>query len=558
MDLAVGLIVVFAGLALVIRPFTSVSLLLFVLGLSLIIAGIAELLHRQTGPRRSVWFTATLATGLMILGLAILLLPALTLRMIILLVALALVVHGIRDVIMGIIEREQRWAQLLGGSASVIFGVLALTWRDVTVLVLGAIFGLWLALFGVRMLLSTITDTRSGITTAAKVRTLVWPRVALSALSLTLAVLLAFAGNALIGKHSPDEFYAAPAVVPTEPGKLLRAEAFTQQVPDGSTGWRILYTTTRGEGEPAIASGIVVVPDGVAEAPIVAWAHGTTGGAVSCAPSLLADPFVAGALMNASEVLDAGWAIVATDYIGLGADAPHMYMVGQPAARSVLDAVRAAQQLQEASLGTQVAVWGHSQGGGAALWAGGVAVTYAPELDIVGVAAMAPAANLPAMIGQLADEAAGTVVGPLVLSGFAARYDDVRVTDYLHPTATLMFQETNARCWSDPSMIVSLLGAAAIDRPIWSAAPTSGPLADRLEENVPRLPIPAPLLIAQGDADTLVLPEGQQAYVDSLHTAGQEVDYRTYEGKDHMGVVSAGSPLRDELMLWTAARFAGE
>src|ERR1700749_1614375 len=38
--------------------------------------------------------------------------------------------------------------------------------------------------------------------------------------------------------------------------------------------------------------------------------------------------------------------------------------------------------------------WGHSQGGQAALFAGMIAKTYAPELQLIGVAAAAPATDL--------------------------------------------------------------------------------------------------------------------------------------------------------------------
>jgi len=79
-------------------------------------------------------------------------------------------------------------------------------------------------------------------------------------------------------------------------------------------------------------------------------------------------------------VLDRGWAIVATDYVGLGASPPHPYLVGRPEARSVLDAVRAARTLRPAHLAPKTVVWGHSQGGGAALWTGIVAPSYAPAL----------------------------------------------------------------------------------------------------------------------------------------------------------------------------------
>ena len=72
------------------------------------------------------------------------------------------------------------------------------------------------------------------------------------------AGLLASAGLLVQRGHPrPDAFYDIPAEVPAEPGRLLRAEPFRTQVPDGASAWRILYTTTRDDGVPAVASGLV-------------------------------------------------------------------------------------------------------------------------------------------------------------------------------------------------------------------------------------------------------------------------------------------------------------
>jgi pimeloyl-ACP methyl ester carboxylesterase len=85
--------------------------------------------------------------------------------------------------------------------------------------------------------------------------------------------------------------------------------------------------------------------------------------------------------------------IVATDYVGLGTAGPHPYLIGQGEARSVLDSVRAARQMPQLSLQPATVVWGHSQGGHAALWAGALAPSYAPDVHVLAVAALAPASD---------------------------------------------------------------------------------------------------------------------------------------------------------------------
>ena len=93
-------------------------------------------------------------------------------------------------------------------------------------------------------------------------------------------------------------------------------------------------------------------------------------------------------------MLDRGFVIAATDYAGLGGQGMHPYLIGLSEARAVLDSVRAARQLPDAAAGDRFAVWGHSQGGHAALFTGEQAASYAPELKLVGVAAAAPATYL--------------------------------------------------------------------------------------------------------------------------------------------------------------------
>jgi hypothetical protein len=107
---------------------------------------------------------------------------------------------------------------------------------------------------------------------------------------------------------SPDSFYAAPAHVPSSPGALLRVEPFTTGIPSDVRAWRILYTTTRNVGVPAVASAIVLeakdTPAG--PRPVIAWAHGTTGIAEGCAPSLASAPLGSGAMPALPEVIAKG------------------------------------------------------------------------------------------------------------------------------------------------------------------------------------------------------------------------------------------------------------
>ena len=124
---------------------------------------------------------------------------------------------------------------------------------------------------------------------------------------------------------------------------------------------------------------------------VLAWTHGTWGVVSRCAPSLSPNFWT---VTPALDAVKRGYVVVAPDYPGLGSDGVHPFLVGVDTGRSVLDGVRAARQIAGAAAGSRLAVWGESQGGHAALWTGQVAQSYAPGLQLVGVAAAAPPTDL--------------------------------------------------------------------------------------------------------------------------------------------------------------------
>jgi acetyl esterase/lipase len=52
----------------------------------------------------------------------------------------------------------------------------------------------------------------------------------------------------------------------------------------------------------------------------------------------------------------------------------------------------------------------------------------------------------------------------------------------------------------------------------------------------------APILIAQGTADTTVFPTYTDQLKDQLVNAGDQVTYNKYPGVNHVGVVTTGEP----------------
>jgi len=551
----VGLVAVGVGMALTLRPFSSLDALRFFVAAGLILAGLGELAGNvEAGSLRLDRVTGGL---LLATGLVAAVAPGLTVRGVAIVVGVGMLLSGGARLGGGWRGQvDERYAAIVGGLAGVVFGVLALAWPDVTILVVALFVGPVVVVFGAREMFLAVRGFRPKKPLSRR-RSRIWLRGARATGALLVALVLVLV-SALVHQASPTvpSFYSWSGSLPDKPGVLLRQEPTTTGMPAGSRAVRILYTTTGLDGKITPASGLVVVsataPAG--PRPVVLWEHGTTGVAQKCAPSILKDPFTAGAMFVQGQVIARGWVLVAPDYLGLGASPPHPYLVGIPAARSALDAVRAARQLHWVKLSHQIVVWGHSQGGGAALWTGIEAPSYAPDVPLSGVAALAPAANLPALAKALETGKVGMLLSSFMVAGYSNAYVDVAFNHYIRASARTVVRAVVGRCLSEPATLLSL-PAVLIGEQIFSRDLNAGPLGTRLAENVPDRVTHTPTLIAQGDADSLVLPAVQSAFVHELCHAGQKLEYRTYPGLDHVPLVEPDSALIPYLLTWTQARF---
>ena len=140
-----------------------------------------------------------------------------------------------------------------------------------------------------------------------------------------------------------------------------------------------------------------------------------------CAPSLAI--FLFEQIQGLRSFVRDGYVVAATDYPGLGTEGPHPYLVGISEARAVIDSVRVAAQLPGAGGGKKFVVWGHSQGGHAALFTGIIAKAYAPELDLLGVAAAAPATDLVTLMNEDIDSVGGKNITAMTLWSWQRVFD---------------------------------------------------------------------------------------------------------------------------------------
>lgn len=343
-----------------------------------------------------------------------------------------------------------------------------------------------------------------------------------------------------------------------KPGQILRVWPQPGGTIEGARAFRILYRSTSIEGKPIALSGAVIIPDEPAPEggrKIVAWAHPTTGVVKRCAPTLL--PNFSDTIPGLDEMIARGYVIAATDYKGLGTPGMHPYLIGKSEAIAVLDSVRAARQLPNTHAGSHFAVWGHSQGGHAALFTGELAASYAPELKLVGVAAAAPATYLAELFDADYRSLAGDTLTAMALLSWSQFYKEPLDTILDH-SAKESFEEIARDCIETIAELVQIDQAAqGLPPNFLSANPTKvEPWKSIMARNSPgQAPAGAPVFIAQGTADDIVRPQITRQFADHLCAQGTRVVLIALEGASH---TFAGVDSASRAVAWMADRFAGK
>jgi acetyl esterase/lipase len=344
-----------------------------------------------------------------------------------------------------------------------------------------------------------------------------------------------------------------------KPGQILRIWPQAGGTVGNGKAYRILYRSSERDDAPIAVSGAIFLPDAAASSgnkrPIVAWAHPTTGVVEKCAPTLLPD--LSGTIPGLEDMLARGWIVAATDYPGLGTPGMHPYLIGDSEARAVLDSVRAARSMPHAGAGDRFAVWGHSQGGHAALFTGQLAAGYAPELKLVGVAAAAPATNLAELFDADFATTAGRTLTAMALLSWSKVLDQP-LKSILAAQARPSFERVSHDCiQSIAEMLQIEQDTAGLQRKFLTANPTKiEPWQSIMTRNSPGAAPPgAPVFLAQGTADDIVRPSITKRFADRLCKGGAEVVLVALEGASH---AFAAQDSARTAVAWMADRFAGK
>lgn len=261
----------------------------------------------------------------------------------------------------------------------------------------------------------------------------------------------------LRGDGGTSAFYAYDNSLSATPGELLRQEPLQahQSVPGATRNLRLLYSSTDGiDGSTVIAvSGSLFLPEGAPPQegwPLLLWSHGTVGIAYVCAPTWTGYRPVHQQYLR--QWLAQGYAIVASDYQGLGTPGTHPYLATRPASYSNLDIIRAVQN-STFPIADKVVLLGQSQGAAAAFATAGHYLDYAPELNIVGVVATGIPFFTPAALEYLAQTWPEDKVHPMLGYNFTAMTLIEQLNpafdfaEYISPAAMQTFQDLETTCY---------------------------------------------------------------------------------------------------------------
>ena len=366
-----------------------------------------------------------------------------------------------------------------------------------------------------------------------------------------------------------DAFYTASAkqIKAGKPGSLIWSREVKKTangrvaLPSASKTILVLYRSLDPKGKPIAVSGTIDLPKGKAPKggfKSISWAHGTVGAADVCAPSRNvaggpADDYITFTNGRGDGWLKAGYAVVRTDYPGLGTPGPHPYLIGASEGRSVVEIMLAAHQLYP-KLSKDYLIGGHSQGGQASVFAASLAPKLAPKLNLKGVFSYAPASHLYEQgnaVSNLGDDFKGLTALAVMILYSAARESRVDPSTLVTPQIAALLPKIEQVCSAQlgGDDIFGDIAPNAVLKP----NVTTASIDAALKAMNPNVKIKAPVLVAQGLGDTTVFPSFTEALVNELKGSGGKVTYNTFAGLTHSGVVTdpaAGAAV----LAWIKAR----
>jgi pimeloyl-ACP methyl ester carboxylesterase len=335
-----------------------------------------------------------------------------------------------------------------------------------------------------------------------------------------------------------------------QPGTLIRSEAFTgYELPPDVHATRILYRSRSQADRDTVASGVVIVPTRAAPSggwPFIIWAQATMGVAATCAASL-SKQLGEYTETLVKEGLARGFAVVAVDYSGLGAESPREYLWKVANANDIAFAASAARAAESQLAPAWVAV-GHSEGGLAA-WGVAEKMTTLHDSTYRGAMALAPFVAADMLIGRAAVTPGQTYYPVYMAFGIKTAYPVFDVHSMLLPMGFNAYPRlTTQGCRGLANALSESLKPGSVLDPRWTASPLVQQLVS--SNLVGNRRIQGPLFVGSPDSDGLIPEQAVAARVKALCSTRATVTYQVYPG-DRRSMLLTAFP--DQLD-WIVAR----
>jgi hypothetical protein len=370
--------------------------------------------------------------------------------------------------------------------------------------------------------------------------------------SAALAAIAPAGASAAIPSPDADAFYAqSPGLEAHAPGTVLRSRAV--EVPLPAKAWQVAYRSTDTKGRPiaAVATVLVPLPPASGRRRLVSYQVAIDSLGPHCNPSYTLRTGSQKELVAIGPLLAAGWAVVVPDFEG----PRNAYTAGLIAARTVLDGIRAAERFGPAKLAGKdapVGLWGYSGGGQATAWAAEQQPSYAPELDIKGVAA----GGVPPDVEQVARAIDGGPFFGIYLAasiGLSREFPEMAIESILNDKGRAAKAKVDHQCADELVLghpMQRMTDLVTVPDPLAIPRIRAVIAADRLGKATPT----APLFVYHSVLDELIPVAGPDALVAKYCNEGATVFYQRDVSGEHIAYAATGGV---EAFTYLAARFAG-
>jgi len=354
---------------------------------------------------------------------------------------------------------------------------------------------------------------------------------------------------------SPTALYSdVKALGSTKPGDLLDQEAGTEYTfSKVFRAVRILYHSRDALDHDVATSAVILLPTGPAPDggwPVIAWGHGTSGVATACAPSLMKDVYYWGE--GLSDMVRAGFAVVATDYHGLGTAGHHQYLDKVAQARDMIYSIPAARSAVQ-ELGRRWVADGHSQGGLAA-WGVAEIESELNDDDYLGAISVSGAISLDHFMEYINGSDGGEFYLDYLAFGIQSRFPEFEPREILRPAAMSKYAAvtTSPACWYSGFAEFRGFPKGKALKPAWRRNRFVRQFVQETE--LGSRPIRKPLLVISGEADQTVPIDAVRQTVRKACSMDSALSFKSYPGLDHDPTMTES--IRAQLA-WMRERFTG-